>query len=92
MEAARFVTAERSKERKTEKTKNSASLARLSDFPCHRNSIYMTPDLRTFPDTHESVRGGRRGEGGLAQLVEHLLCKQGVNGSSPLSSTRERGH
>ena len=25
--------------------------------------------------------------GGLAQLVEHLLCKQGVNGSSPLSST-----
>ena len=26
--------------------------------------------------------------GGLAQLVEHLLCKQGVNGSSPLSSTR----
>ena len=30
-----------------------------------------------------------RGDGGLAQLVEHLLCKQGVNGSSPLSSTRE---
>ena len=27
--------------------------------------------------------------GGLAQLVEHLLCKQGVNGSSPLSSTFE---
>ena len=25
--------------------------------------------------------------GGLAQLVEHLLCKQGVIGSSPLSST-----
>ena len=28
--------------------------------------------------------------GGLAQLVEHLLCKQGVNGSSPLFSTREK--
>ena len=25
--------------------------------------------------------------GGLAQLVEHLLCKQGVTGSSPVSST-----
>ena len=34
--------------------------------------------------------GGRPPRGGLAQLVEHLLCKQGVNGSSPLSSTRER--
>ena len=30
-----------------------------------------------------------RGEyGGLAQLVEHLLCKQGVSGSSPLISTK----
>ena len=26
--------------------------------------------------------------GGLAQLGEHLLCKQGVNGSIPLASTR----
>ena len=26
--------------------------------------------------------------GALAQLGEHLLCKQGVNGSSPLASTR----
>ena len=25
--------------------------------------------------------------GGLAQLGEHLLCKQGVNGSIPLTST-----
>ncbi len=25
-------------------------------------------------------------EGGLAQLVEHLLCKQGVSGSNPLAS------
>ena len=27
------------------------------------------------------------GEGGLAQLGEHLLCKQGVVGSIPSSST-----
>jgi hypothetical protein len=27
------------------------------------------------------------GKGGLAQLVEHLPCTQGVNGSNPLSST-----
>ena len=28
-------------------------------------------------------------EGDVAQLVEHLLCKQGVGGSSPLVSTIE---
>ena len=28
--------------------------------------------------------------GGIAQLVEHLLCKQGVRGSSPLVSTADR--
>ena len=27
------------------------------------------------------------GEGAVAQLVEHLLCKQGVIGSIPISST-----
>ena len=27
------------------------------------------------------------GTGAIAQLEEHLLCKQGVRGSSPLSST-----
>ena len=26
-------------------------------------------------------------KGGLAQLVERLLCKQNVNGSNPLTST-----
>ena len=29
-----------------------------------------------------------RRRGGLAQLVEHLLCKQGVTGSSPVTSTK----
>ena len=28
-----------------------------------------------------------RPKGGLAQLVERLLCKQNVNGSNPLTST-----
>ncbi len=26
--------------------------------------------------------------GGIAQLVEHLPCKQGVSGSNPLTSTK----
>ena len=30
-------------------------------------------------------------DGALAQLGEHLLCKQGVNGSIPLSSTKSIG-
>jgi hypothetical protein len=29
-------------------------------------------------------------EGGIAQLVERLLCKQDVSGSNPLTSTKER--
>ena len=30
-------------------------------------------------------------DGDVAQLVEHLLCKQGVGGSSPLVSTESAG-
>ena len=30
--------------------------------------------------------------GAVAQLGEHLLCKQGVVGSIPISSTRDRQH
>ena len=36
--------------------------------------------------TRLSHKGGRP-SGGLVQLVEHLLCKQGVTGSSPVTST-----
>ena len=32
-------------------------------------------------------RAWHTGRGGIAQLVEHLLCKQGVTGSSPITST-----
>ena len=37
----------------------------------------------------EGARSKR--DGGIAQLGEHLLCKQGVNGSIPLVSTKESG-
>ncbi len=30
-------------------------------------------------------------DGAVAQLGEHLLCKQGVSGSIPLSSTKSIG-
>ena len=32
----------------------------------------------------------KRRYGGIAQLGEHLLCKQGVSGSIPLISTRKK--
>ena len=32
-----------------------------------------------------------RADGAVAQLGEHLLCKQGVTGSIPVSSTIESG-
>jgi hypothetical protein len=31
------------------------------------------------------------GYGGIAQLVEHLLCKQGVTGSNPVASMSAAG-
>ena len=34
-----------------------------------------------------NIFGNLKTVGGIAQLVEHLLCKQGVSGSSPLTST-----
>ena len=38
-----------------------------------------------------NLEGTNSGEifGGIVQLVEHLLCKQGVIGSSPIISTNE---
>ena len=36
-------------------------------------------------DSKELTAAARRG--GIAQLGEHLLCKQGVNGSIPFIST-----
>jgi hypothetical protein len=34
------------------------------------------------------ARGFEIVDGGIAQLVERLLCKQDVSGSNPLTSTR----
>ncbi len=58
--------------------------------------------LFNFEGPVGSAQGLRRESeecGGIAQLGEHLLCKQGVSGSNPLISTsgwkkhlqRERG-
>ena len=39
----------------------------------------------------EKGSAGRNCFGAVAQLGEHLLCKQGVSGSIPLSSTKRIG-
>ena len=36
----------------------------------------------------EAARQSSERCGGIAQLGEHLLCKQGVNGSNPFISTK----
>ena len=41
--------------------------------------------VRVHQDPPNAVHETR---GGIAQLGEHLLCKQGVNGSIPLVSTK----
>ena len=51
------------------------------------------PELGHHPQTPPSlalVPAWHR-PGAMAQLVAHLLCKQGVRGSSPLGSTQVRG-
>ena len=44
--------------------------------------------LRALKGTQDKERNRTRKRGGIAQLGEHLLCKQGVNGSIPFVSTR----
>ena len=46
--------------------------------------------VRIHPDP-PPVGHDRRSIGGVAQLGEHLLCKQGVIGSIPFTSTTPRG-
>ena len=44
--------------------------------------------MRVFAPGGESVSHKGNGDrGAMAQQVAHLLCKQGVRGSSPLGST-----
>ena len=40
-----------------------------------------------FRTLHSCYEGKCGAKGGIAQLVERLLCKQDVSGSSPLTST-----
>ncbi len=44
----------------------------------HQKKVLEPKNQRHHPDSKS---------GDLAQLVEHLLCKQGVRGSTPLVST-----
>jgi hypothetical protein len=43
---------------------------------------------RRFAGKAAKTRGAARRDGALAQLGEHLLCKQGVIGSIPIGSTK----
>ena len=42
---------------------------------------------RSFVSRFSASMSARRSNGAIAQLGEHLLCKQGVVGSIPISST-----
>ena len=47
--------------------------------------------VRAQLDPPKIPMSGEKDPGGLAQLGEHLLCKQGVVGSIPSSSTKKDG-
>jgi hypothetical protein len=42
------------------------------------------------PATRTGVKENAAWSGGVAQLGEHLLCKQGVIGSNPFTSTSDQ--
>ena len=48
--------------------------------------------LKVLKSTFKRAQGtrGKPAHGGIAQLVEHLLCKQGVIGSNPFTSTTKK--
>ncbi len=54
-------------------------------------ALVLCPVARLPQSGSESTdppRGGRGGRAGVAQLAEHLFCKQAVRGSSPLASSK----
>jgi hypothetical protein len=59
------------------------SLVRVQDGPLKEVN-------RSILSEYQSVCGKMAKSGGIAQLVERLLCKQDVSGSSPLTSTSAR--
>ena len=56
--------------------------------PCPANGRAWRRSLETGPATGRSPASDR---GGVAQLGERLLCKQGVVGSNPIASIRQGG-
>ena len=60
--------------------------------PCGHQAGRLRKINRSLTDAARVELASRPSErhrpGAIAQLEEHLLCKQGVRGSSPLSSTR----
>lgn len=62
------------------------SLVQVQDGPPPTESLRkeVIIDLLSRSVVTEKMRGG------IAQLVERLLCKQDVSGSSPLTSTKEK--
>ena len=56
--------------------------------------ISVGSEVQVLPDPPNCLKPFERPKlkntGGIAQLVEHLLCKQGVIGSIPFASTKDQ--
>ena len=56
--------------------------------------ISVGSEVQVLPDPPNCLKPFERPKlkntGGIAQLVEHLLCKQGVIGSIPFASTKSK--
>ena len=53
------------------------------------NKTLDRQDIRgVYRDIHKERKEQRHTNGGVAQLGEHLPCKQGVMGSNPIISTK----
>jgi hypothetical protein len=66
----------------TDISSTTSKAARLSQGPAAVANRLARP---------RSASARERNDGAVAQLGEHLLCKQGVSGSIPLSSTNSIG-
>ena len=51
------------------------------------NALYGFEGAKALSKGHKDEKPAH---GGIAQLVEHLLCKQGVIGSNPFTSTIQK--
>ena len=62
-------------------------MVRVLPDPPLTESPDAVPSAKLEEEPHILVRTSQIGYGAVAQLGEHLLCKQGVTGSIPVSST-----